>query len=264
MTDSWWNTSYSIRRSLEIINTSTDPIPADNAIYLVLDFSKMNALNKVKDDFEDIEILFWDYGLATPAWTVLPRATSYDSSTGELIVLFNTVYEIATQDILNYYIYYTNPSLKDQVDRPGFAYSTYAQTATPQNGGIMFSRPTEDWLGGTSLKVNARAAFVFYGSNIGIVFNKGNNKGIVEVSIDGGFFQNIDTYSNIDEEYLYELELTVGKHYVRFRVTGDKNPSSSDSIIEIVQINYSRYLNATQGVEQIFSLNNAFTIVTGV
>lgn len=272
MTDSWWNASYSIRRNLNIVNTtSTGPIPEGNPIYIVLDFLKLNSLNKIRSDFDDLEVLFWDEEIATPAWTLLPRETIYDYNTGELTVVFNTVYEIQTEDTSNYFLYYTNPSLEGRIAleddsfRPEYESAIYAQVATPQNGGIMFSRPTEDWLDGVSLKNNARAAFAFYGSNISILFEKGSDRGIVEVSVDGEVIDSLDTYSNITlQEYIYTLELDVAKHYVRFRVTGDKNPSSSDSIIKIVRIDYSKFFDATLDTEEIFSSNSSFTLVIGV
>ena len=263
MTNSWWNTSYSIRRNINIINESTQTIVAGNPISLILDNSKLNRLNKIREDFDDIEILFWDYKLATPAWTVLARETSYDSETDELTVIFNLVYDIQTQDILNYFIYYANPSLKNQSTRPEYESVTYARTALPGSG-IMLSRPTEDWSEGTSLKINARAAFTFYGTNAVIFFDAGNDKGIVELSVDDGPFEYIDLYSNIHLSITHTLELDVGKHYVRFRVTGDKNPSSSGWTVDIVGIDYSEYISATQGIEEIFSLNDVFTLVTGV
>lgn len=264
MADSWWNTFYSIRRNLNIVNTSTYPIPAGNPIYAILDFTKLNSLNKIRDDFDDVEVLFWDYALATPSWTVLARDITFDALTGELIIVFNTVYEISTQDISNYYIYITNPSLREQDERPVYDSAIYAQIATPENGGIMFSRPNEDWLSGKSLETNARAAFTFYGTSATVVFEKGNDKGIVEMSIDGGEPTFLDTYSNTVSEYLETLDLDVSKHYVRFRVTGDKNPSSSGSEVKLIRIEYSKYFNATLDIEEIYSVNDPFTMIVGV
>ncbi len=113
MADSWWNTSYSLRRSLEIVNAFETPIPENNPVYAILSLSQMISLNKIRDDYDDIEVLFYDDQGATPTWTQLPRVVS-EGGNDTLVIAFNTVYEIDEEDTSHYYLYYTNPSLKNQ------------------------------------------------------------------------------------------------------------------------------------------------------
>lgn len=258
----WWNTSYSIRRNLKIDRTNDEEVIVGNPIYVLLDATTFFSSNKMRVDFEDLEVLYYDSTISTPSWTLLGREIQYDSETGIITVIFNALGYIKDID-QNYYIYYCNPSLKNQSDRPTYISSIYNTVATPTNGRIMFTRPTEDWQGGISNTVNARAAFTFWGKHAKVIFKTRTDGGLVEIKSSLGTVFN-DTYSNGEEDLSLVLEFpSVSKNTIRIRTTGDKNPTSNGFLVELKQIEFSQYVESTPLSEDIFSSSEAIRTLIG-
>lgn len=262
----WWNSRYSIRKNIVIKNEGTSSISSNSPIYVKLDFIKMQGQNKIRDDFEDVEILFWNDAIATPAWTLISRDVEYDGDTGELTVIFNTQAEIDLEEENNkYYLYFCNPNLKNIEERPVYSSAEYSQEATPESNDIMFTRPTEDWTSGQSLVNNARAAFAFYGRKAKVYFETGEDHGVLALKVDTEDEQLVDTYASVTSETLiYTLEASaVQRHYIRFRATGSKNPSSTDSSVKITKVLFSKYTEASLDIEEIYSTQDSLTILVG-
>lgn len=262
----WWNSRYSIRKNIIITNEGTSAIPSGSPIYVKLDFIKMQNQNKIRDDFEDIEILYWDDTIATPAWSLISRDTEYDEDTGELTVIFNTEAEIdLEEENTSYYLYFCNPNLKNVTTRPTYSSAEYSQEATSDSNDIMFTRPTEDWINGQSTVSNARAAFAFYGRKAKVYFETGEDHGILALKVNNENELIIDTYATITSDalvYTFDAD-AVQRHYLRFRATGSKNPSSTSTSIKIAKVLYSKYTGASLDIEEIYSTQDSLTVLVG-
>lgn len=261
MTITWWNTSYSIRKKIAIDLSDTVGVSSGDPLYVTIDRPNLLLLNKIRSDFEDIEIVYWNEDTLT--WSVLGRDIEYNSQRGYFTVVFNTIIDIQTINN-DYYIYYCNPSLKDQAVRPTYIPSTFSTIATPTNGGIMFTKPTEDWDGGVSKYPNSRAAFSFYGKNVKFIFQGRSDGGIVDIKTPTLASQFYDTYSNSEEdiEIIYQFN-DVEKNTIRLRATGDKNPTSNGFVIELKRIEYSRYTEINVSSEEIYSISDSIKTMIG-
>lgn len=263
MTITWWNTSYSIRKQLNIDVTDKASIAIGDPLYVVLDSAKLLSLNKIRGDFEDVEIVYWDYNAASPSWTLLARDIEYNSQLQTFSIAFNAVNDIATTDS-GYYMHYCNASLNTQPTRPTYSAATYSTVATPQNGGIMFTKPLEDWDDGVSRYQNARAAFSFYGKRAKLIFQGRSDGGIVELNANFTTSTFQDTYSNSQEEITMTYDFdAIEKVTLRMRVTGDKNPTSNGSVIELKRVEYSRYIESEIFPEEIYSSSNGIKTTIG-
>lgn len=245
----WWNTSYSIRRPLTFENVSNATIDAGSSFFVVLDVASLVALNKLRPDYEDLEVALYDDTIATPGWVYVERDVT-DNGDGTVSVSFQAESNISDTD--NYYLYYCNRSLRDMPVRIGTE-SQYA-TATKDNGAIMLTRPTEDWRDGVSVVVNARAAFPFYGNTATLKFATSSSGGIVEILTDSTAIPVlIDTYGH-GSIYEYVVEYNnLDRHIIRMRVTGNKNPASSDWTVALPEILYPIFAKVTVGSEEIYS-----------
>ncbi|MES2355250.1 MAG: GDSL-type esterase/lipase family protein [Pseudomonadota bacterium] len=85
-----------------------------------------------------------------------------------------------------------------------------------------------------STTVNSNVTLKFWGTQIKLYAIKKSKMGIGAVSIDGGTETNIDLYSPTDVRQLVWTSpvLSNAPHTFKFRVTGTKNASSSDVMIE--------------------------------
>lgn len=260
----WWNSSYIIRKQLFLENPSQTAVSTSSPLYAVIDTTKLISLNKVRSDFEDVEVLYYDDSIATPSWTLLGRSIDYSAEDGTITISFNAVKDIEIADD-NYYIYYCNARLLNQETRPTYISNVFSTVATVNSGGIMLTKPTEDWDGGVSQSVNARAAFNFYGKFVRVVFQGRKDGGFMEyVSKPSETPILIDTYSPDDSEISHETNFsTVEKQLIRMRVTDNKNPSASDSVVELKRIEYSKYTQVELGAEEIYPVSDGIRTTVG-
>jgi hypothetical protein len=93
-----------------------------------------------------------------------------------------------------------------------------------------------------STTTNATATFAFEGTGIAIVYAKWGNRGIAGVSVDGGPETLVDMYApgsgslaTVQPQQVTQIAsgLTNGPHTVTIRVTGTRNPASTDNLINI-------------------------------
>ena len=105
--------------------------------------------------------------------------------------------------------------------------------------------------------MNAVATVRTYGPYLRVKSEKSTSNGIMEISIDGGAWADIDLYeSNTHQEYVYTSTiLSAGQHRVQFRVSGRKNPSSSGDNVSLVQIEYRTPVTVTDLGEEIYDFN---------
>jgi len=110
----------------------------------------------------------------------------------------------------------------------------------------LVSSPGIDHFGGSvfySTTTNGTATFAFEGTGIAIVYAKWLNRGIAAVSVDGGPETLVDMYApgiagnlaTVQTQQVTQIAsgLTNGPHTVTIRVTGTRNPASTDNLINI-------------------------------
>jgi hypothetical protein len=93
----------------------------------------------------------------------------------------------------------------------------------------------DHWSGET----NASATIRFTGTKVALLSVVDSGNGIAGISIDGGPEQRVDYYSSIrvGEQLVYlSPTLAAGVHTLKVRVTGDKNPASSSTVISLDRI----------------------------
>ena len=93
----------------------------------------------------------------------------------------------------------------------------------------------DHWSGQT----NASATIRFNGTKVALLSVLDSGNGIAAISIDGGPEQRIDYYSGIrvGEQRIYvSPTLPTGPHTLRVRVTGEKNPTSTNTVISLDRI----------------------------
>jgi GH43 family beta-xylosidase len=93
----------------------------------------------------------------------------------------------------------------------------------------------DHWSGAT----NATATIRFNGTQIALLSVRDRGNGIAAVSIDGGPEQRVDLYSDIrvGEQLNYRSPvLAPGDHTLRVRVTGERNPASTGSVVSMDRI----------------------------
>lgn len=95
------------------------------------------------------------------------------------------------------------------------------------------------WSGGTaafSATPGASATFAFSGPSVGWIGGRASGTGIARVYIDGVFVADVDTFSKTEEirVSMFALNgLADAGHTLTIEVTGERNPSSSSSLIVI-------------------------------
>ncbi len=93
----------------------------------------------------------------------------------------------------------------------------------------------DHWSGET----NATATIRFTGTKVALLSVADRGNGIAAISIDGGAEQRVDYYSSIrvGEQLLYiSPTLAAGAHTLKIRVTGDKNPASTSTVISVDRV----------------------------
>lgn len=261
----WWNSEYVLRRQLSIALIG-ESIQQGYPVTYSFNRDEFVSLGKIRSDFSDIKIVYWNENLATPQWELIGHSVYYDDiGTEKVFITFNLVDEIDS-DNNNYYMYSCNPTLFDAPDSPLFEDSRYIVKLTPAEGnGIMFSRPTEDWQDGVSLRSGARAAFNFYGRDFRIKVKTGPDRGIIDLYIDNQLENSYDTYSTSYEDVVIysSADLEIDSHFVKLVASGNKSPYSKDNIIEVVSFEYSDFVDVVSINEELVTSTKATNFIIG-
>lgn len=266
MTDTWWNQNYPIRRNLKITAPNGQAISAGHPVYCFFDKDQLITLNKVRENFEDLEVFHFSGNEATPTWTRIPRNVSYDQESDLITIVFNLIEDITTEST-SYYLYMANDILVDFTLRPQYTSAVYVIKVTPQDPlGIMFSKPGEDWTDGESSVREAKATLGFLGINIRLTIEKGPDKGILELKLDEDESIFIDCYSSTKQEVVVfeKSNLSKQRHYLRMTVTGNKSPNSTGTAIKVISAEYSRFIEAIDQGEKFYSLTGPINAIVGL
>lgn len=269
MATSWWNNiaiatpstdsnkNYSFRRNLKIIPTST--IYAGYPLFAELPYSLLVASGKVRPDLADIEVLYFD---TNSHWNVVPKQVTIIGD--NITVNFNAVETILTTNY-QYYIYMGNANLRYTPVVGTYLPAQYVIDTSTTGIGLTFTNPTVDWLDGVSKVKNAKASFSLFGINAKIIVETGPNRGKLEITLDDEAPIVVDTYSStITETAIYTTsELSIGQHYIRMRVLGEKSAYSTDTSIKLVKVQYSQFTQGIDMGEEINPTNTALRITIG-
>lgn len=248
----WWNSSYSLRRNIRFTPSTDLEIESGYPLNVSFNYNTLVNSNKVRPDFADLEVVYWNGTVNT----VIPhQLTVIDEN---VFIQFNAVSAITATNN-SYYIYMANSSLYNQPTVPAYVSSDFVIDTSATSGiGLSFTKPTEDWIEGLSTVAGAKATFSFFGINARLVVEKGPNRGILELILNNQEPVLIDCYNPVTtQEVVYVTSgLSLARHNIRMRVTGDKNSSSIDFHVKIIKFEYSKYV---LGVDLGEELNTALS-----
>lgn len=251
---SWWNNNYLFRRNLNL--SILDPIPANHPVELNLSSNLLPGyLNKVRSDLQDISIIYTYNNVATPIQ--FPLLTQCILIDDKIQIKFNTFEQLDTSNNTNYTLYYgfqnvpthATPNFTDFDDWP-----ISLPSVSPK---VTYRLPNEEWHNGISTKVGAKATFVFSGTAVKLTAETGMSNGIAAIQIDDNPIVYVDFYRNGQTElssFSPFTNLTSDYHTLRIVNTGNKNGSSSDSIIAIDSFQYMGYVLVQDLGEEVNSL----------
>lgn len=233
----WWNHNYLYRRVLDFTVSPTG-LPADHPVTIYVP-KNIYLQGKSRGDNEDIEVVYLETEVPEN-WILLGRQVTDN----ELYFKIDTEIpvELLGDSVNNsrLFVYYGNAKLANVTARPSYSINEWPLTASYDSKYVSY---TKGWEAGVSSTPREKAVFVFYGPHARLNCAVGPDKGIAEVQIDNGEWENIDLYRHTAaSEYVYTTEeLGEGRHQFRVRVTGDKNPSSTGTEVQILSFGYRNH-----------------------
>jgi len=270
----WWNESYFYRRHVSI-TAPPEPVPSSHIVTCVLDRVLLDN-NKVRSDFEDIEVIY-----ENAEGDSLQLYRLVDMEEDEIHVTFQVIEDLDADEAVTgrYKIYYGNPDLinteqrlqpllpsetlfPDETLYPADAINPWpvgvGATDTSGEGGyghLTYTRPGEHWQEGVSSTRYARASLLIYATAFRIVSTVNREQAIMEVQIDGGDWQDVDLYSEEEIEYQSVFEADGLDpdviHEVRIRVSGRSNIASLGDTINLRGIEYVKPVKANDAGEEV-------------
>lgn len=251
----WWDPHYPYRRNIQLVSPPGG-VKAGHPVTATIIANNTIAKSKMRQDLADLEVVHLTEDL-TSVWTVLSKAIDFDGT--NIKVTFNLLYDIEENQTIKdiYYIYYGNPTLLGSPVLTSYVPVVWPVTASYKEKGLSYTRPGDDWAGGVTNTPLAKATFIFSGTAVRILSAVGPYCGLAQVNIDNGDWTEVDLYSSslLDNQPVYtNLNLTPNVHTLRFRSTGRKNPAALDTSVNIANIQYFKYVIATDLGEQIDNL----------
>ena len=81
----------------------------------------------------------------------------------------------------------------------------------------------------------ARASFRFSGRHVAWVSTKANNRGRAAIYLDGAYVTTVDLYSATAQfrQVVFSRAVTQGSHTLEVRVLGERNPSSTNTYVDV-------------------------------
>jgi hypothetical protein len=245
---SWWKADYLYRRPITVIAPG-EPVPQGHFVETILP-RVISDNHKIREDFEDIEVI----EAVGAELAVLAREVE-QLDNGDILVRFLLQEDLESNQILagRYYIYYGNPELTNFETRPIILDGINLWPVTfhvPGNSSPMtFTRPGEHWIEGVSSERYARASVFLYATDLRIHSEKAIDRGIMQVRVDDGDWQDVDLYSFEAETVPVHIfsDLSPALHEFQMRVSGR---SADISLGEEINIQTVDYVKAVQAIEQ--------------
>jgi hypothetical protein len=260
----WWDTTYKIRRPITL--TPFDFLAGTESLCAVK-LNRQAILNKVKPDYSDLAVTYFDADAATPTVVQIPFYV-FEESASTLSIIFES--QTAVTDLsTDYTLYYSAKAesrLNDAADILDPANLTLSDTAQQDQTRWAFTKPTVDWIKNSSRRAGAKANFEFIGHKVDFYFQTGPHKGIFEFTIneeEAATPAQVDCFSATSGEVkLVSVDTNdVQTNKIRFKAIGLKNPASSSEAVEIVRAEYHQILVGQAEDEQFYStLSNTFTV----
>jgi hypothetical protein len=243
----WWNSEYVYRYQVTV-TASLTALPAGHPVEVLLD-SELVDNSKLRSDFADLEVV---QSLNTSdRWRWVGREVTQDGSVVK--VRFPLGEDISLGSAQTYYIHFGNPS--PEIDRPSFFYDPFPIGVDPDQLGVAYTQPLQEWRDGSTETSGAIATFEFAGVTLSARAQGGPDGGIAEVQFDDDPWSFVDTFAP-DEEVVYLAllsDLQPDFHKFRVRFTGRANPSSQGRILEVLGFSYSGVLDVTVENEEVYA-----------
>jgi len=246
---SWWNAKYLFRRQLVLTNEFEDVLEG-HCVTVPVDMLGYYDAGKTREDYADVEVIHSN-GAATPTYTVLAREVD-----DEYVRFFleGNLDEGDSND--EYFLYFGNWNLTNAPTRPTYAENLWTVTRRYDDYRIMYTRPGDHWVDGVASSKDAVASIITYGERIKLSSEVGLDKGIMEVSVDGGDWEEVDLF-NVESSttIVYtKYDLTEGQHLFQMRATGRKFPGSSSAEVNVQAVSYLTPIDSTVGSEEIYNV----------
>lgn len=241
----WWSRRFPFRRRV-LVEAPDEPLPERHPIDVDLSLAVMLDQGKTRTDFADVEVAYFDGA----QWQWLSRAVTELEDVMQ--VRFLLWEEIQSGGVGEYCIYYGAPS-STGLGRPVWADNLWPIVVSHDAGRIGFTRPTEHWRDGVSDVRGAKATLEFVGVAARVMSRVGPDRGIAEVQIDEGLWEDVDLFAPAaaDTEVFAAYDLEPGPHKLRVRVTGRANPNATGSEVNVVQMAYVTQLLVVPQPEEI-------------
>ena len=250
----WWNANYPYRRVLGLLAATTGlaeghPVTVDIPRSLFVQ-------GKVRGDLEDIEVVFLE-STDPPSWELLSRDISVNGNFYR--ITFPLPQDMDADEVWQprLYVYYGNPYLVSTETRPTYSDASWFNTGAYDDSSVSYTNPGVDWDAGTAYRTHAKATFTFWGPRARVLANTGTDQGIMEVSVDGGEWEEVDLYSDpdVDDAVVFTTDelSNYDRHKIRLRVSGKKNPSSLTTQINIAGFEWDNHATAIDIEEEQYA-----------
>lgn len=234
----WWDHDYLYRRVLEFTVSPTG-LPEDHIVTVHVP-KNIYYQGKTRGDYEDIEVLYLET-VVPENWVKLGRLITEEEYTLKIDTAIPVDLDGNSFNSRRLFVYYGNPRLTDVTSRPAYTLDEYPLTAAYDSKYVTYTR---NWNDGTSDTPREKAVFVFYGPHAKVQCYVGTEEGIAEFQIDNGAWTSVDLYRHEEthQEVVFSTgELGEGRHQLRTRVTGQKNPASKNTRVRIAEFNYRNH-----------------------
>ncbi len=234
----WWDTDYLFRRGLKITAPQTG-LPTLHPFEVIFPYANLVGNNKVRTDFGDLEVVRFNGS----SWTPIPSSATKVGS--NIVIAAGVVVPILSQQSsVEYYIYYGNPELTGGAPiLASYTEPSYPVVVGLTDPSLSFTHPESDWKNGVAQITGATATCEFEGTQIHLLANKGNDKGIAQIQIDNEAWRDIDLFSVTSQssvEVFVRTGLAPGMHRLRYKMSGRRNPASTGKKVNLVRIEYKK------------------------
>jgi len=164
----WWNTSYSYRKRLTIMNNNASTLSSGYSVLLNVDTSSLVSAGKMLANGSDLRITYWNGS----SWSEIDRDI-ISMNTSSTQVWFGTQTPIGSSPARdsNYYVYYGNPSAKNPPANRNNVYLWYDDFSTNTTLSYSIDRYASNWHGDDS---NVYRPF-WDPANYAVKFDTGDN-----------------------------------------------------------------------------------------
>lgn len=234
----WWDHDYMYRRKLEFTTYPTG-LPEDHPVTAYIP-RNIYYQGKVRQDYEDLEVVYLET-VVPENWIIVGRNVIEEEYKLKIETYLPVDIDGNTLDVSRLFVYYGNPRLTDAISRPSYTLDEWPLTATYESKYVTYTR---EWVDGVSDTPREKAVFVFYGPHARVKCMVGPEEGIVEFQVDNDPWVSVDLYDHVtaSEQIVFTTEeLDAGRHQLRVRVTGQKNPTSTSTRVRIREFNYRNH-----------------------